>query len=469
MIRMTTAVLILLATLNTEAQIPKITGNEWTNPNIGSIGKSPVRTEFFSYDIREEAEKNIVEKNPYFFSLDLQPEANNNGIQQFNVNVDIPYMWLDRDLFLHVEGFPCFYLQVNGRNAGYGQDSRTPSEFNISSFVKDGSNRISILLPEGTETPHALETALTNRPRPAVFLYSQPKVRIEDYKVTAPLDSTKNHGILQLEIALSNSYNSPETITVGYDIYSPQGKLQYYDMREVKLAGQGRDTIRFAENIYGVPENLWSAEQPSLYRCMLTVRRGGRMVEYIPFVTGFGSTTCQEGVIYRNEKPIDIQAARYNAAPNAATTQTQLVELKKRGINTVWTDYPQPYWFYDLCDRTGMYVIDQANINSAHEPDNLEVGGTWSNNPAWLGSFLEREQSMYGRAKNHVCIIGWSLGGAVGNGYNMQKCYQWLKNVEKERAVLFNDAAGEWNSDLEPLPATDAELLLSQPAPRSKK
>ena len=453
--------LTLLLGAGAQAQEIKITGNEWKSPHTGSVGRAPLRTEFISYDIREEADQGNIGKCPFFLPLNMF-STTRNGQPQLRAVATIPYMWLDRDLFLHVEGVPDFYVSVNDQRIGYSQDSRTPSEFNISKYVKDGQNTLAVeIMSEGVG--NELETALKEPAQPFVFLYSQPKARIEDYRISARPDSTGKYGVLNLQIALSNSYNTPETITVGYDIYSPKGKLQYFDMKEAKLQGQGRDTVEFTEAIYGVMDSLWSAEKPYLYRGMLTVKRDGRMVEYIPFKIGFGTTEVQNGVILRNGQPLQIKAARYDAAPDAATTEEQLRELKKRGINTVWGNYPQPMWFYALCDRIGMYVIDQANLNSDFETGNPDVGGTLSNNPAWLGSFEERVSSMQARTKNHTCVIALSLGGSIGNGYNMQKCYQLLKQTETERAILFNDARGEWNSDLEPIEAEKASAILNRP------
>ena len=167
----------------------------------------------------------------------------------------------------------------------------------------------------------------------------------------------------------------------------------------------------------------------------------------------------------RNGKPLTVNAASYNAAADRKKTTEQIVALKKQGINTVCTDYPQPVWFYDICDQQGMYVIDQPNINSSDEGGNR--AGAISNNPEWLDSFLARTEAMYTRVQNHSCVIGWSLGGSVGNGFNMYRAYLRLKELEVERAVIFNEAAGEWNTDTLPVTKAEGAEVLSRPVPRS--
>lgn len=125
---------------------------------------------------------------------------------------------------------------------------------------------------------------------------------------------------------------------------------------------------------------------------------------------------------------------------------------QEKGINTIWPNAPQPYWFYNLCDELGLFVIDQANINAPEKRDDRTTGGTPSNDPRLADEYLERVRNMYYRSRNHTCIIGFALGGESGNGYNMYKAYQWLKSVEPSRPVICIDADGEWNTDLEIVP-----------------
>ena len=145
---------------------------------------------------------------------------------------------------------------------------------------------------------------------------------------------------------------------------------------------------------------------------------------------------------------IAVREATYNAAGDPATTRKQLEALRASGVNMLFPDYPQPYWFYDLCDELGLYVIDCANINAPEKRDDRKVGGTPSNDPSLADEYLERVKAMYYRSRNHSCVIAFALGGESGNGYNMYKAYEWLKSVEKSRPVICADADGEWNSDL---------------------
>ncbi len=452
----------LLAAAGASAQPYKFTGEEWKDPNIYSIGTAPLRTEFISFDTRDHAEKEKRESSPYYMPLDLK--TNNTTGPEYSgkstVTVDIPYMWLDRDVFLHVGlDAEAYYVIVNGSTIGYLRDNSTPAEFNISPWITDGRNTITIEYSGrndagkmGYRSPHAENN---------VYIYSQPKTRIENYTVTTRIDSTKTHCILRAEIALSNSYNSRETFRVGYDIYMPNGgKMVFYDLRDVTLEGNSRDTVVFEQRIYNnVMGNLWSAETPNIYDMTLNISYDKRWIEYVPVNVGFGETTFRDGVVYRNGKPLAIKAVSY-AKAYKDLTPGHLKALKKAGYNTIMTDIPQPVWFYDMCDAAGMYVIESANIYSWDGADR-RVGRNKRNDPAWLGLFMGRAQAMYARVKDRPCIIGWSIGGEEGNGYNMYKVYQWMKAQGDQRPVIFNYAEGEWNSDLS-VSAENGEAVLEK-------
>lgn len=433
---------------------------EETLPPVG-VNIAPLRTELVSHDLREEAGRDDIRtRSPYYRELDVQAGG---ASARVVARDSLPYAVLDREVFIHIEGYPSVRLFVNGREAGYGEDSRTPMEFNISGFVKEGWNDFEFDLTGLTGAQ--LETAVKDAPRRLAYIYSQPKLRVEDYSLVSRADTSGDFYWIDLDIALANSYNSDELITVGYDIYTPQGKLNHYDVQDMVIPARGKDTLYVSQQIYGSGANTWSAEQPFMYTGMIYIRRASRVTEYIPISVGMGTTELKDGVIWRNGQPLEINAARYNSATTSKATEEELRGLKARGINTICPGYPQPYWFYDLCEDIGLYVIDRANINSDYETGNRRMGGTLSNDPRWLDRFLLRAGSAYERNKNRTCIIAWSLGGDSGNGFNMYRTYLMLKGKGDPRPVVYDGAAGEWNSDMAPVSAADAAEVLARPLP----
>lgn len=424
-----------------------------SNNEITYKGLAPHRSEFVTYSTRNAADKGNRAAEKYY--IDLTKHLKMQGYSEAGhlisiYEVEIPLLWRDRVTFLHAEGGQAERLvRVNGRVVGESRDNRAPSEFDISRFIRDGVTRIEIINPKQSDERPA-EMVADHPTVDQLFLYSQPPIRIHDVIVSAKPDKGRKHGELKMQVVVGASVDKDDKVSVGYDIYSPEKELKYYDVREIELSGIGLDTLSFETNIYGAMERLWSAESPKLYDVTLYVKRGGIILEYLKLKVGFGDTTYADGKIYRNGTPVEIKAANYNSAATAKQTSTDLKALKKRGINTIYPDYPQPYWFYDLCDELGLYIIEQPNINTDPKDGDRSRKGTLANNPKWLGDFLERAKASYFRVRNHPSIIGWSLGGPSGGGYNMYKCYEWFKEWEQERPIVYRD--GDWNSDLE-LPA----------------
>ena len=242
-----------------------------------------------------------------------------------------------------------------------------------------------------------------------------------------------------------------EPVTVGYDIYSPQGKLLDFNIREVVIPGRMTDTVRFNPFIYGTNANKWEpgAKNPPLYKVMLFTRRDGAYREYMPLKIGFGKTEFTDGRITRFDKEIKLVKARYNAAADRKTTLAELKTLKSKGSNTVCPDLSAAGVVLRTLRRTRSYVIDRANINAPDRRDDRRVGGTPSNDPALADEYLERVKAMYYRSRNHTCRRRLRAGRRNrATGYNMYKAYEWLKSVEKSRPVIYTDADGEWNTDL---------------------
>jgi beta-galactosidase len=372
------------------------------------VSAQTLRTEFVSFDIREHAEKD--NRKACQFYRDLGPDG----------TLEVPVLWLDREIFVHIEGAKGA-LSVNGNAVGEVRIS--PEEWNITPWITDGTNTIDV--PQGARA----------------WVYSQPKLRIEDFKVEAMADSTNyKWGLLRLTLVVANSYNFPEILTVGYDIYSPQGKLLNFDRRDVTVAGRSRDTVVMEEYIYGMPANFWTAENPKLHKGMILAQRGKRPTEYIPFRAGFGNTWLADGKLMRNGKEVKIKASEMSASTRADLA-AKLKNLKKQGVNTLVVERPQPMWFYDMADETGFYVFEQVETFGA------------ANDPTRAGDYLLAVESAFRRSKNHVSVVGWSLGAASeGTGYNLYKTYQWLKARAGELPVIYNGAAGEWNTDMAPTP-----------------
>lgn len=412
------------------------------------------RSEFSVFDLREAALKNDhseTERHIRFTPKSIEAVGK---VEIVGQTIDMPTAWSDYNVYLHIQNtIKAYDLVVNEQLVASVEDSYTPADFLLSPYLRQGANEILLLLrrSECIELNDGSKSNLVEQFRGS-YLFAQHRKHIYDYD--ARIIQTENgKGLsLELDIAVRNDFNFEEAVLVGYDIYSPENKLIDYAVREFPVAGRSIDTLRIRTSLGEESRFLWSNTNPKLYRLTLYTKRDGKPREYISFHIGAGRTTFADGNILRNRKAIAIKSARYNARTTYSEVLAEIKALKAKGINTLLPDNPQPEWFYDICDRLGVYVIERANINPVAESQNRKIGGTPSNNPQLVGEYLARVKTMYYRTRNHSCIIAYALGGdQAGNGYNMYKAYKWLKGVEKERAVICTSADGEWNSDLDKL------------------
>lgn len=408
-----------------------------------------LRSEFTLYDTREDALKSDHSQTVNHIPFVPKSSGALGALEMFEMEIDVPASWNDYNTYLHLENIRSGYdVAINGAVAFSSEDGITPSDYFISPRLKQGANKITLIsrpsacaeLDEGLQAPKGELFA-------NCYIFAQHRTGIYDFDAAIVVgDDKKLH--LELDLIADNSFNFEETISLGYDIYTPENKLVDYAVRELTVPGRSRDTLKVRVDLGAELRYLWSASKPQLYRSTLYVKRSGKPVEYIPLYIGAGKTTFTDGKIYRNGTAITIKSAAYNSAKNRTETRKEILALKSKGINTLKPDSPQPIWFYELCDKLGMYVIERASINPVSKGDDRTVGGTPSNNPALLGEYLSRVKSMYYRTRNHACVIAYTLGGEKsGNGYCMYKAYQWLKEVEAERPVICLSAAGEWNTD----------------------
>lgn len=418
----------------------------WGSVSAQSLGRS----EFSLYDAREDALKRDHSKtvNHILFAPKAMGELGD--IEMVGMEIDVPASWNDYNAYLHLENCRSgFDVAINGKVVASSEDPHTPQDFFISPYLVQGSNKVVLILRPSSCAELNAGAKFSSSPRfDGCYIYAQNRSCIYDYDVAIVVGEDKKLH-LELDLIAGNDFNYEETITLGYDIYTPENKLVDYAVRDVIVGGRSRDTLEVRVDLGAELRYLWSAAKPQLYRMTLYVKRNGKPTEYLPLYVGAGETTFADGAILRNGKPITIKSAAYNAAATMAATRKEIVALKSKGINTLIPDSPQPVWFYELCDKIGMYIIEQASINPTEGGDNRAVGGTPSNNPQLVERYLERVKSMYYRTRNHASIIAYSLGSkSAGNGYCMYKAYQWLKSVEKQRPVICYSADGEWNTDM---------------------
>ena len=376
-----------------------------------------------------------------------------NKIGQYRTQVEIPVLWLDRDIFFRVEGLKGgLTLYINGTRVGYAEESGTPAEFNIAPYVTDGTNTISMDITQ-RKTGDWLENGTIDGAgiEGGAYVYSQYKIHIHDFVVETSFDSLKNTtGVMDLAIEVVNNFNFPDSITVYYDLRDAQGKPVRYNTRETVVPGQGgRDTVRFQGKLADVKK--WSPESPYLYQLVMRIRYQGRFTEYVPFMIGFRELAMDGGTYTLNGKPLEIRGQQYDysgISPDDKTMRADLAKLKQNKVNAIKCGYhPRKARLYELCDELGLLVCDEVNIDTSLTGEDRAVGGTLSNDPAWVGAYLHRMENTWRANRNRSGLILYSIGKGPGIGYNIYQSYVRMKALEPLRPVVYAPAGEVWCTD----------------------
>ena len=384
---------------------------------------------------------------------------------------EVPEGWDGRDIYLQLAGAKAgVYVYINGKEVGYSEDSKNPAEFLINKYLQPGENELAVKIFRWC-TGSYLECQdfwrMSGIERD-VFLWSQPKVAVNDYRVISTLDDTYKDGIFKLAVDIKNHTSQTQDIEVVYELLDANKQVVATSTNKVNAKANAITTTSFEKELPNV--TTWNAEHPNLYKLLMTVKENGKVVEVIPQNVGFRRFEIKETeqiagngkpyvVFLFNGQPIKFKGVNIHET-NPETGKYVPEELmrkdfelmKQHNINAIrLSHYPQDRRFYELCDEYGFYIYDEANIESHGMYYNLRKGGTLGNNPEWLKPHMVRTENMYERNKNHPCVTIWSLGNEAGNGYNFYQTYLYLKDKEKDmmnRPVNYERAQWEWNSDM---------------------
>ena len=399
----------------------------------------------------------------------LLPEANPVGV--YRRDIEIPASWDNRDIYLHIGGAKSgLYVYLNGKEVGYSEDSKNPAEFLINKYLQPGKNVLTLKIFRWS-TGSYLECQdfwrMSGIERD-VFLWSQPKASIQDFRVVSTLDDTYTNGIFKLAVDLKNHTQETKNLNVGYELLDAKGNLVTSEANDIWVSPASPQTASFEYDLKNVAP--WSAEHPNLYKLLMTIKEEGKVIEVVPFNVGFRrfemkqiDQVAENGkpytVLLFNGQPVKFKGVNiheHNPETGHYVTEELMRKdfelMKQNNINAVrLCHYPQDRKFYELCDEYGLYVYDEANIESHGMYYSLKKGGTLGNNPEWLIPHMDRTMNMYERNKNYPSVTFWSLGNEAGNGYNFYQTYLYLKDKEinsMNRPVNYERALWEWNTDM---------------------
>ncbi len=382
-------------------------------------------------------------------SLPLDVPHDDNPTGCYRTTFEVPDGWGDRRVFVRFEGVDsAFHLWVNGQAVGYSQGSRLPAEFDLTPYLQSGPNLMAVEVYRWTDGAYLEDQdfwRLSGIYRDVV-LWSVPVVHLWDYTVRTRLDAAYRDAVLEVDVEVRGLV-SPNLhgLRVAALLLDPGG-VEIASMRET-LGDSGEASMRaHVDN-----PAKWSAEHPVLYTLLLMLRDAdGHVVQVERARVGFRSIELRDGQFLVNGVPVLIKGVnRHEHDPetghtlSVASMMADIRLMKRYNINAVRTcHYPDDPRWYDLCDEYGLYVLDEANIESH---------GVWdrpAKDPAWLAAFMERVTRMVARDKNHACVIGWSLGNEAGYGPNFGACADWIHAHDTTRFVHYHPAYDEPTVDV---------------------
>ncbi|MDN3594843.1 glycoside hydrolase family 2 TIM barrel-domain containing protein [Zunongwangia endophytica] len=501
------------------AGIPKIPGlhqpNPWENPLVTSINREPARVTSYSYRTIEDALEGDRDKSRlktlngqwnfnYAVNLKEAPadfyvsEVENwdtievpsnwelkgydipiyksavypfrpinpplvpkdtNGVGSYQRNFTVPAEWKDLNITLHFGAVSsAFKVWLNGKFLGYGQDSFLPSEFNITPYLKEGNNTLSVQVlrwSDGAYLEDQDHWRLSGIQR-EVFIMAEPKLHIEDFFFQAKLDKEYKDALFQLRPEVEN--------LTGDTIINYRLEVQLYDDHHKPVFDKVLDTavseiinesyprldnVRFGffEKMIKEPKK-WSAEVPNLYTMLLILKdEKGEISEVKSSKIGFrsiefskknskllinGKETYVYGVNRHDHHPIKGKSL------SREDMEKDIKTIKRFNFNLIRTShYPNDPYIYELCDKYGLMVMDEANLETHG------IGGKLSNDPEWNHAYMERMTRMLERDKNHPSIVFWSLGNEAGTGPNHATMAAWVHDFDITRPVHYEPAQGD--------------------------
>lgn len=375
------------------------------------------------------------------------PENNPTGC--YRTSFILNSEWIGRDIILLFESVDsAFYTWINGQEVGYSQDSRLPAEFDITSYIHPGENTLAVQVMRYCDGSYLEDQDfwLLSGIQRDVFIYSKPKVCLQDFTVRTQFDDRYQDATLFIEAAISR--------VPGMAAYTIEAMLYDADQKPVfvkPLSAPVSEQTSFSfppkrktacatfSQLVSSPRQ-WTAETPYLYRLVLTLKDAqGKAVDFESCQVGFRQIEIKDGIIQLNGKRLVLRGVdRHEHHPVRGRAlidddmRQEIILMKQLNFNAVRTShYPDHPRWYDLCDEYGIYIIDEANIETHG------VEGELSNDPTWLQAYLERAARMVLRDKNHACVLFWSLGNESGTGPQHAAMTAWIKAYDPTRLVHY--------------------------------
>lgn len=385
----------------------------------------------------------------YPFPVDPPHVPDANGTGCYRRTFSLPAAWAGMQVFLHFGGVnSAFHVWLNGEPVGYSQGAHLPSEFNVTHLVRPGENTLAVRVYQYSDGAYLEDQdfwRLSGIFRD-VWLFAAPTVHIFDVRVRTPLENDYQDAKLDVGVSLRNyGQKGVRGYAVLAKLLDPAGRLVLAQpVMEKIIIGAGKEVA--VEMAAPVARPLkWNAEEPHLYRLVLTLCDAkGNAVEATCLNVGFRQIEVKGQRILANGRPIKIHGVnRHDMSPDTghavslALMEQDVRLMKQHNVNAIRTShYPPDPRLLDLCDRYGLWVIDEADL----ETHGMAPWSRLSQDPEWEAAYLDRAIRMVERDKNHPCVIAWSLGNESGYGANHDAMARWIRQADPTRLIHYEGA-----------------------------
>ncbi len=417
------------------------------SPELTGIGKELPRTPFIVYPTAEEAAAGSHDTSKYLTPLTEWSRETTDAGTEFSTQFTVPFAWVNRQVLLHIGWASSDYeIKLNGKVVGYSQNGSAPADYNLTKQADEGVNRLTItILANPTSAPLESYRKPTTPTLGECYVMTQPTIRMRDL-FTRTWKAGDNYNA-EIGVVVKTDALNPKTAKIYYELVTPEGTVASYGNNEITLDMRREDTIRFVASI---PDTmLWSLRRPTLYTLNLKTQTEGRYTEYTSMKVGFRQVEVISGELGVNGFGVDLKAIPLGKSITAG----KLREWRQQGYNLIFLPPGGvARELYDLCDQIGIYIVEQASIDTSNSGPSIRKGGNPSNDPAWKKAYLGRIEESYHTSKLHPSVVVFSIANQSANGINLYEGYLRLKSLEQDRPVIYPDADGQWNSDQVLLP-----------------
>lgn len=444
------------AEAGSESSQIQILNGTWKFYYVKNPSSAPARFFDAGYDVS--AWDNIQVPGNWQLQGDYDPPVFTNAIYLFEPNPPyvpkdenptglycrtfrVPSEWKGQEVYIHFAGVQsAMYLWVNGEKVGYHEDGMLPAEFRITRYLKPGENRLSVQVlnwSDGTYIEDQDFWRFSGIYRD-VYLFATPPVHMRDFSVFADLDSAYRDAELNVKVNVRNLDKKAGQVKIRMTLKDDKGKTIAAEESGSVDIGKGEETIIRLNTAVENPLK-WSAETPYLYTLGLELMdKDGKTQQTFCQKTGFRKVEIKDGHLLVNGKPVKIKGTNrheFDMYTGRYVTRESMLQdillMKQHNINAVRTShYPNHPLWYSLCDRYGLYVMDEANVESHGLWD---LGYYIGERPEWEQVIVERNMAMVERDKNYPSIIFWSMGNESGWGGNFDRAYDAVKTADPEK------------------------------------